>query len=76
MFIGLISPLLCCSPILPTLPGFVAVIFPSAMLGVGIKVQYFVNVYQTQLFILALFLLLLAIFQNVKFIINHHSEVA
>ena len=75
MFIGLISPLLCCSPILPTLLGFVAVIFPSAMLGVGIKVQYFVNVYQTQLFILALFLLLLAIFQNAKFIINHHSEV-
>lgn len=75
MFIGLISPLLCCSPILPTLLGAIAVIFPSAMLGVGIKLQYFINVYQTQIFIFALSLLLLAIFQNAKYITNQYIEV-
>jgi len=43
--IGLVTPLLCCSPILPTLLGFVAVLFPSAMFGVGIKIQYLINIY-------------------------------
>ncbi|BCE00579.1 hypothetical protein [Marinicellulosiphila megalodicopiae] len=64
--IGFISPLLCCTPLLPAILSVVALVFPSALTGQGIEIQYFVNVYQIHLMGLALCLLILAIVQNVK----------
>ena len=64
IFIGVVSPLLCCTPLLPTILSIIAIVFPTAVLGLGIRVQYFVNTYQSELLILALVLLLLAIMQN------------
>ncbi len=73
MVIGLITPLLCCSPILPTILSFIAILFPSAISGIGIKTQYLVNVYQTELLIFALCLLIFATYQNAKFIATNYS---
>ena len=64
--IGIVSPLLCCTPLLPTILSFLAILFPKAVSGWGITIQYGVNVYQTELLILALGLLLLAIVQNAR----------
>jgi len=73
--IGIITPLLCCSPILPSILSFIAILFPSAISGMGMKVQYMVNVYQTGLLIFALILLLIAIYQNAKFITAYSERI-
>ena len=66
LLIGFLSPLLCCTPLLPTILSVVALVFPQALTGMGIEIQYFVNVYQLHLMFAALCLLMLAITQNVK----------
>ena len=54
--------------------------FPSAVSGMGLKIQYAVNVYQTELLLLALVLLLFAIVQNAwhlnsgDVMAGHHKE--
>ncbi|BCD97726.1 hypothetical protein [Marinagarivorans cellulosilyticus] len=73
MLIGLVSPLLCCTPLLPTILSFVAILFPSAVSGMGLKIQYAVNVYQTELLLLALVLLLFAIAQNAWYLKSSHT---
>jgi hypothetical protein len=71
--IGIISPLLCCTPLLPTALSFIAILFPSAVSGLGVTIQYTVNVYQTELLILALGLLLFAIIQNARSLSPDHA---
>mgnify|MGYP000520651662 CR=1 FL=1 len=66
--IGIVSPLLCCTPLLPTVLSFIAILFPSVVSGLGFKIQYSVNVYQTELLVFALGLLLIAITQNSKYL--------
>lgn len=73
MLIGLITPLLCCSPILPTILSFIAILFPSVISGTGMKVQYIVNAYQTELLVFALCLLGFAIYQNARVIATNYS---
>lgn len=72
--IGVVSPLLCCTPLLPSILSLVAIVFPSAVSGLGIKVQYAVNVYQTELLTLAVLLLLFAIAQNVRYLTQELSS--
>jgi hypothetical protein len=71
--IGMVSPLLCCTPLLPTILSFAAILFPSTVLGMGLKIQYAVNVYQTELLLLALVLLLGAIVQNAWHLNSGHA---
>ena len=66
ILIGIVSPLLCCTPLLPTVLSFIAILFPSAVSGMGFKIQYTVNVYQTELLLLALGLLFFAVIQNAR----------
>lgn len=70
--IGMVSPLLCCTPLLPTILSFAAILFPSTVSGMGLKIQYAVNVYQTELLLLALLLLLGAITQNAWYLNSGH----
>jgi len=67
--LGIVSPLLCCTPLLPTILGFIAILFPSAVSGLGLRIQYTVSVYQTELLLLALVLLLFAITQNARYLV-------
>jgi len=73
MLIGLVSPLLCCTPLLPTILSFIAILFPSAVSGMGLQIQYTVNVYQTELLLLSLGLLLFAIIQNARSLKPDHA---
>lgn len=66
--IGIVSPLLCCTPLLPTILSFLAILFPTAVSGWGMTIQYSVNVYQNELLSLALGLLLFAIAQNARYL--------
>ena len=38
--IGIVSPLLCCTPLLPSVLSFIAILFPSAVSGMGVTIQY------------------------------------
>jgi len=70
MLIGIISPLLCCTPLLPAILSFIAILFPSIVSGMGLTIQYTVNVYQTELLISALLLLQIAVIQNAKHLVR------
>lgn len=67
VFVGLVTPFLCCSPLLPIVFGLVASLFP-ALNGsfLGPRVQGFIATHQIELFIVAILLLVLALYQNAK----------
>jgi len=71
LVIGFITPLLCCSPLLPIAFGLIASLFP-ALNGsfLGPRVQGFIATHQEALFAFAIMLLILALYQNAKRITN------
>jgi|GEM_PF-2525011 len=72
ILVGLFAPLLCCTPMLAILFSSIAIIFPTAVSGLGLQVQYTINVYQTEFLLFALCLLVLATYQNAKHIVDNH----
>lgn len=68
--IGLFAPLLCCSPLLPFAMGFLAGIIPSAGGAFGLNVQRFIATHQIEIFSLAILMLILALYQNAKQVVN------
>jgi len=68
MVIGFISPLLCCTPVLPTLLSLIAVVIPNFDSKLGVSIQYFTNVYQIPILITALLLMVFSIIQNMKYL--------
>ncbi len=66
VLIGVFAPMLCCSPLLPLAMGAVAAILPALGGTVGIRVQYFIATYQTELLLFAAGLLALALYQNAR----------
>lgn len=69
--VGFITPLLCCSPLLPIAFGLLASLFP-ALNGsfLGPQVQGFIATHQEALFAVAILLLIIALYQNAKRITN------
>ena len=68
MLIGFISPLLCCTPVLPTLLSLIAVVIPNFDSKFGVNIQYFTNVYQIPILITALLLLSYSVYQNMVYL--------
>jgi len=64
--VGVLTPLLCCSPALPIALGFVAGVFPSLMGAGGVGLQGFIATHETELFSAATVLLLIALYQNAR----------
>ena len=64
--VGVLTPLLCCSPALPIALGFVAGVFPSLMGAGGVGLQGFIATHETELFSVATLLLLVALYQNAR----------
>ena len=64
--VGVLTPVLCCSPILPIALGFLATFFPSLASAIGWKLQGFIATHQTELFVAAPLLLLFALWQNAR----------
>ena len=66
VIVGLMTPILCCSPALPIALGFVATFFPSLVNALGWQLQGFIATHQTELFTAASVLLLFALYQNAR----------
>lgn len=66
LFVGILTPTLCCSPILPVTLSFLAAFFPSLIATFGWQLQGFIATHQTELFIAAILLLGLALYQNAR----------
>ncbi len=70
ILVGLLAPMLCCSPLLPILLGFIAALLPSLGGSFGIQIQGFIATHQTMLFSAASLLLVFALYQNAKKVVS------
>jgi len=64
--VGVLTPILCCSPALPIALGFVAGAFPTLVGAIGGTLQGFIATHKTELFSAATVLLLIALYQNAR----------
>lgn len=64
--VGLLTPLLCCSPILPLAFAALATVFPAFAGAAPGRVQGFIAVHETWLLAAALVLAILALYQNAR----------
>jgi len=70
--IGVLTPLLCCSPILPLFLGFVATLFPALVEMIGWKLQKFIVSNTTEIYTLACVLLFIVLHQNARRCLSGH----
>ncbi|HDP90189.1 MAG TPA: hypothetical protein ENN42_09625 [Thioalkalivibrio sp.] len=70
ILIGVFAPMLCCSPLLPLLMGSLAALLPALSGAAGIKVQYFIATHQTELLAAAVVLLVIALYQNARKVVQ------
>lgn len=76
VLIGVLAPVLCCSPILPIAMGFVASLLPTLGGAFGVRIQGFIATHQIELFVAASLLLVFALYQNAKKVLyGVHCEV-
>jgi len=68
--IGVLTPILCCSPLLPLILGFVATFFPTLVGMIGWELQKFIVTHSTELYLLASLLLLVALYQNARRVVR------
>jgi len=66
ILLGIFTPLLCCSPIIPVIFGSLASLLPSFIGLSGSLFQGFIATHQIELFTIAIILLLLALYQNAR----------
>ena len=64
--LGLLTPLLCCSPILPILFGLMASVWPAMATALPGPLQGFISRHETTFLLTALVLMLLALYQNAR----------
>ncbi len=64
--VGLITPFLCCSPLLPTLLGSAALVFPALANAAAGTVQGFIATHETEILLVSVLLGLFALYQNAR----------
>jgi len=69
LLVSLVTPLLCCSPILPALMGTLAAILPFVSSAASLHVQKFIVVYQNELYLGAVLLLMIAVYQQARAVV-------
>lgn len=70
IFVSIITPFLCCSPLLPVVLGFVGSIIPILPGSLGLTVQAFVATHETEIYLGVVILLFLSIYQNARSIVE------
>ena len=70
ILVGILAPLLCCSPILPITMAFIATAFPVFIGNYGWRLQAFIATNQTEIFSFAVLLLILSVYQNSKRVVE------
>lgn len=72
-FLGIVTPLLCCSPILPMLLGLVAIAFPALANTAAGPFQAFIARHETALLLVALALMVISLHQNARRVVQGPS---
>ena len=70
LIISLVTPLLCCSPILPILFSFLAGFLPALAGGAGGAVQGFLATHEWLFFTVATAILVFALYQNAREVVK------
>lgn len=70
IFVSIITPFLCCSPLLPIVIGFIGGIIPILQGSFGLTIQAFVATHETEIYLGAVVLLLLSIYQNARSVVE------
>ena len=70
LVVSLLTPLLCCSPLLPAVMSVAAATLPFLTTSAGLKVQRFIVTYETELYLGAVLLLALAVWQNARAVVS------
>jgi len=70
IFVSIITPFLCCSPLLPIVIGFIGGIIPVLQGSFGLTIQAFVATHETEIYLGAIVLLLLSIYQNARSVVQ------
>jgi len=70
---SVITPFLCCTPILPVVFSFLGGFIPLLSASTGNAVQAFIALHEAALFIAAAVLLIFALYQNSKALTGHQS---
>lgn len=70
---GILTPLLCCSPILPLLLGLLAIVFPALANAAAGPLQAFIARHETALLLTALALMVMALHQNARRVLQGSS---
>ncbi len=69
LLVSLVTPLLCCSPLLPALMGVAAAVLPFVSSTTSLHVQKFIVVYQNELYLGAVLLLGIALVQQARAVV-------
>lgn len=70
LIVSILTPLLCCSPVLPIAFGFLAGLIPALAGGVGGAVQGFLATHEAWFFGIATAILALALYQNAREVVK------
>lgn len=68
--LGLVTPLLCCSPIIPLALGALATLAPTAAAAASGRLQGFIATHETAMLLAAFGLMLLALYQNARRVVT------
>jgi len=69
--VSLITPFLCCTPILPIIFSFLGGFIPLLSASTGNMVQAFIAIHETELFIAAVLMMIFALYQQAKVLTGH-----
>lgn len=70
LFASLITPFLCCTPVIPSIMGVIAGILPVIPGTAGIYIQAFIATHELEIYLFAILLLVLALYQNARQVLS------
>jgi len=70
VLLSILTPMLCCSNLLPVALGAIASLYPPLAGGIGLGPQRFIATHQTALMLVAALLLLVGLYQNARKVNN------
>ena len=63
---SLITPFLCCTPVIPSVMAVIAGILPAVSGSAGLYIQAFIATHELEIYLAAILLLILALYQNAR----------
>ena len=67
---SMVTPFLCCTPVIPTIMAVIAGILPVIPGTTGIYIQAFIATHELEIYLFAILLLILALYQNARQVLS------